>query len=145
MPKVQKVAVITGASQGIGAALIRAYRGLGYRVVANSRSISPASDEGVLTVAGDIGDRSVAQRVIDKGIERFGRIDTVANNAGIFMAKPFTHYSLEDYRALCRTNLDGFFNLAQFAIADMEKRSAGHIVSVTTSLVGQAIRRFLLC
>ncbi len=134
----QKVAVVTGASQGIGAALVKAYRDRNYLVVANSRSIKPSSDDGVLAVAGDIGDRDVARRVIAQGVERFGRIDTLVNNAGIFIAKPFTSYTADDYAAFIGTNLAGFFNVSQFAIADMEKRDCGHVVSITTSLVDHA-------
>ena len=134
----QKVAVITGASQGIGAALVKAYRDLGYFVVANSRSIGASSDDGVLTVAGDIGDRAVAERLISQGVARFGRIDTLVNNAGVFVAKPFTQYTPEDYAAALSTNLAGFFHVSQFAVTEMEKKNSGHIVSITTSLVGNA-------
>ncbi len=133
-----KVALITGASQGIGAALVKAYRERGYKVIANSRSIEASSDEGVLAVAGDIGERAVAERVVAQGLARFGRIDTLVNNAGIFIAKPFTQYSWEDFNAVLKTNLAGFFHVSQLAIADMEKRGAGHVVSITTSLVGNA-------
>ena len=134
----QKVAVITGASQGIGAALVKAYRDRNFFVVANSRSIKPSTDEGVLAVAGDIGEREVAERVISQGIARFGRIDTLINNAGIFIAKPFTQYSEKDFRSLLSTNLAGFFYISQLAIADMEKRSSGHVVNITTSLIANA-------
>ena len=133
-----KVVVITGASQGIGAALVKAYRERGFSVVANSRHIRPSADEGVLAVAGDIGEREVAQRVIEQGLARFGRIDSLVNNAGIFVAKPFTQYTAEDYRAVLSTNLAGFFHVTQLAIAEMEKRGAGHVVSITTSLVDNA-------
>ena len=134
----QKVAVITGASQGIGAALVKAYRDRNFFVVANSRSIKPSTDDGVLAVAGDIGEREVAERVISQGIARFGRIDSLINNAGIFIAKPFTHYSEKDFRSLLATNLAGFFYISQLAIADMEKRSSGHVVNITTSLIANA-------
>jgi NAD(P)-dependent dehydrogenase (short-subunit alcohol dehydrogenase family) len=133
--KVRKVAVITGASQGIGAGLVQAYRKLGYGVVANSRSIEPSRDDDVLAVPGDIGDRAVAERLISQGIARFGRIDTLVNNAGIFIAKPFTQYTTDDYAAVLRTNVDGFFHVSQFAIAEMEKQQSGHVVSITTALV----------
>ena len=134
----QKVAVITGASQGIGAALVKAYRERGFFVVANSRHIAPSADEGVLAVAGDIGEREVAERVIAQGVDRFGRIDTLISNAGLFIAKPFTQYTTEDFAAVLGTNLAGFFHVTQLAIAEMEKRNAGHVVSITTSLVGNA-------
>ena len=134
----QKVVVVTGASQGIGAALVKAYRERDFLVVANARSIRPSADEGVLAVSGDIGERSVAERVIAQGIARFGRIDSLVNNAGIFVAKPFTQYTAEDYRAVLSTNLAGFFHVTQLAIAEMERHQSGHVVSITTSLVDSA-------
>jgi NAD(P)-dependent dehydrogenase (short-subunit alcohol dehydrogenase family) len=134
----QKVVVVTGASQGIGASLVKAYRERGFRVVANARNIQPSADEGILAVAGDIGDRAVAERVIAQGIARFGRIDSLVNNAGIFVAKPFTQYTAEDYRAVLSTNLAGFFHVTQLAIAEMERQQSGHVVSITTSLVDSA-------
>ncbi len=135
----QKVAVITGASQGIGAALVKAYRDRNYRVVATARSIKPSNDDGVLAVAGDIADPTTARRVIDEAIARFGRIDTLVNNAGIFIAKPFTQYSEDDFAGALGVNLAGFFRITQLAIAEMEKQGSGHIVQITTSLVDHAI------
>jgi NAD(P)-dependent dehydrogenase (short-subunit alcohol dehydrogenase family) len=135
----QKVAVITGASQGIGAALVTAYRERGYRVVATARSIAPADDPDVLAVPGDIGDRRTAERAISEGVARFGRIDTLINNAGIFIAKPFTQYTEADYAAIVAVNLTGFFHITQRAIAEMETRGGGHVVQVTTSLAEHAI------
>ena len=131
----QKVAVITGASQGMGAALVKAFRERGYSVVANSRSIKPSTDPGVLAVPGDIGDRAVARAIIEQGVARFGRIDTLVNNAGIFIGKPFTEYTPEDYAAVLHTNLSGFFHISQFAIPEMEKHAAGHIVNITANVV----------
>ncbi|MBF4212631.1 SDR family NAD(P)-dependent oxidoreductase, partial [Pseudomonas donghuensis] len=84
----------------LGAGMVKAFRDLDYRVVATSRSIQPSTDPDILTVAGDIGDPAIAQRVIREAIERFGRIDTLVNNAGIFVAKPFTDYTHEDYAAV---------------------------------------------
>jgi NAD(P)-dependent dehydrogenase (short-subunit alcohol dehydrogenase family) len=135
----QKVAVITGASQGIGAALVKAYRDRNYRVVATARSIKPSNDDDVLTVVGDIADPKTAERVIANGLARFGRIDTLVNNAGIFTAKPFTEYSEADFAAALGVNLAGFFRITQLAIAEMEKQGSGHVVQVTTSLVDHAI------
>ena len=135
----QKVAVITGASQGIGAALVTAYRRRGYRVVATARSIKPTSDDGILAVPGDVADRKTAERAISEGLARYGRIDTLVNNAGIFIAKPFTQYSAADYDAILGTNLAGFFHMTQLAIAEMEKQRSGHVVQVSTSLVDHAI------
>jgi NAD(P)-dependent dehydrogenase (short-subunit alcohol dehydrogenase family) len=134
----QKVVVITGASQGIGADLVRAYRDRNYRVVANSRSIKPSSDPDILAVAGDIADPKTAQRIVSQGVERFGRIDTLVNNAGIFIAKPFVDYSAEDYASIVAINLGGFFHLTQLVAAEMLKRGSGHIVQITTSLVDHA-------
>ena len=139
MSNQQKVAVITGASQGIGAGLVKAFRDRNYRVVANSRSIKPSSDPDVITVAGDIGDRAVAKRVVEEAIKHFGRIDTLVNNAGIFTAKPFTAFTEQDYADNISVNLNGFFHITQFAIAEMEKQRSGHIVSISTSLVDHAI------
>ncbi|MFJ4468013.1 SDR family NAD(P)-dependent oxidoreductase [Streptomyces sp. NPDC089424] len=133
--RTQKVAVVTGASQGIGAGLVTAYRKLGYAVVATSRGIAPSQDTDVLTVQGDIADRDTAERVIAAGVERFGRIDTLVNNAGIFLAKPFTEYTREDYEAVLGVNVDGFFRISQLAIEQMLRQGGGHVVQVTTSLV----------
>jgi NAD(P)-dependent dehydrogenase (short-subunit alcohol dehydrogenase family) len=135
----QKVAVITGASQGIGAALVKAYRDRNYRVVATARSVKPLSDADVLVVPGDIADRKTAERTISEGMVRFGHIDTLVNNAGIFIAKPFTQYTEADYAAILGVNLTGFFNITQLAIAEMEKQGSGHVVQITTSLVDNAI------
>ena len=131
----QKVAVVTGASQGMGAALVEAFRERGYAVVANSRSIKPSTDDDVLAVPGDIGDRAVARAIITQAIARFGRIDTLVNNAGIYIGKPFTQYTPEDYAAVLSTNLSGFFHISQFAIAEMEKRNAGHVVNITANVL----------
>ena len=124
----QRVAVITGASQGIGAALVKAYRDCEYRVVATSRSIKPSNDDQVIAVPGDIADRSTSERAIAEGMSRFGRIDTLVNNAGIFIAKPFTQYTAEDYAAILGVNTAGFFHATQLALAEMEKQGSGHIV-----------------
>ncbi|MFC3650057.1 SDR family NAD(P)-dependent oxidoreductase [Dyella humi] len=135
----RKVVVITGASQGIGAGLVKAFRDRDYRVVANSRSIKPSSDPDVVTVAGDISDRTVAERIIQEALSRFGRIDTLVNNAGLFVAKPFTAYTTEDYASILAVNLHGFFHITQLAVAEMEKQGSGHIVSITTTLAEYAI------
>ncbi len=137
----QKVAVITGASQGIGAALVKAYRDRNYRVVATARSVKPSRDDDILVVPGDITNRKTAARAISEGVARFGRIDTLVNNAGIFIAKPFTEYTEADYRAIVGVNIAGFFHITQLAIAEMEKRGSGHVVQITTSLVDNADAR----
>ena len=134
----QKVAVITGASQGIGAGLVTAYRKLGYAVVANSRSMTPSDDPLVLTVAGDIADPAVGARVIEEGLAAFGRIDTLVNNAGVFVAKPFTDYTDEDYDLVTGVNLRGFFEVSKRAIAAMLAQGGGHVVNISTSLTDHA-------
>lgn len=139
MSTTDKVVIVTGASQGIGAGLVKAFRDRGWRVIANSRSIKPSDDPDVLTIAGDISDRTVADRIVSEGLARFGRIDTLVNNAGIFTAKPFTAFTSEDYAANISVNLTGFFNITQAAVAEMEKLGSGHVVSITTSLVDHPI------
>jgi NAD(P)-dependent dehydrogenase (short-subunit alcohol dehydrogenase family) len=139
MSNQSKVAVITGASQGIGAELVKAYRNAGFRVVASSRSIKPSNDPDIITVAGDIADPATADRIISEGVERFGRIDSLVNNAGIFTAKPFTEFNQEDWRLNIGTNLSGFFHVSQRAIEQMKKQGSGHVVQITTSLVDQPI------
>ncbi|MGP4009683.1 SDR family NAD(P)-dependent oxidoreductase [Streptomyces sp. 4N124] len=131
----QKVAVITGASQGIGAGLVTAYRKLGYAVVATSRTIEESHDVDVLAIQGDVSDRATAERVIAAGLERFGRIDTLVNNAGIFISKPFTEFTEDDYDAAMGVNVNGFFRMSQLAIEQMLRQGGGHIVQITTSLV----------
>jgi NAD(P)-dependent dehydrogenase (short-subunit alcohol dehydrogenase family) len=135
----RKVVVVTGASRGIGAAIVRAFRELDYAVVATSRSTKPSDDANVLTIAGDIGDPATARRVISEGVARFGRIDTLVNNAGIYIGKPFTEHTAEDYAAVMNVNMAGFYHITQLAIAEMEKHSSGHVVSVTASIDQVAI------
>jgi len=133
-----KVAVITGGSQGIGAGLVEAYRRLGYAVVANSRTIAASEDGLVRTVPGDISDPSVAEAVIRTAVDAFGRVDTLVNNAGIFIAKPFLEYTQDDYDTALRVNLGGFFHVTQKAVAQMSEQGSGHVVNVTTTLVENA-------
>jgi NAD(P)-dependent dehydrogenase (short-subunit alcohol dehydrogenase family) len=134
----QKVAIITGASQGIGAALVDLYRTLDYAVVANSRHIAPGDDAGVAAVAGDIAQAETAERVVATAVQRFGRVDTLVNNAGVFVSKPFAEYTVEDYEFVTRINLTGFFHITQRVITAMLKRGdGGHVVNVTTSLIDQ--------
>lgn len=134
MKNEQKVAVITGASQGIGAGLVKAFRNRNYRVVATSRSIAPSSDPDILAVAGDIGDPATGKRIVEEGLAKFGRIDTLVNNAGVFIAGPFDRYSDEQYQKMVSTNLNGFFYVTQHAVRAMEKAGRGHIVNITTTL-----------
>lgn len=138
MSKDQKVAVVTGASQGLGAGIVAAFRQRGYRVVATSRSIAPSQDPDLLTIAGDIGDPATGARVIEAALHAFGRVDTLVNNAGIFTASAFTGFSAEQYQANIVTNLNGFFYITQHAIAAMEQQGSGHVVQITTTLAEQA-------
>src|ERR1700722_12414117 len=137
MSTAQRVAVITGASQGIGAALVQAFRSRNYKVVATSRSIKPAADPDIATVQGDVADPKTANLVFKEALDRFGHVDTLVNNAGMFMAKPFTAYSNDDYAAYIATNVTGFFHRTQGAVAAIVKRGTGHVVTITTSLVDQ--------
>jgi NAD(P)-dependent dehydrogenase (short-subunit alcohol dehydrogenase family) len=131
----QKVAVITGASQGIGAGLVDAFRKLGYGVVATSRSITPSADADVVTVQGDIAEAATAERVVAEALSRFGRIDTLVNNAGVFVAKPFTDYTDDEFATLIGVNLAGFFHITRRALRPMLDQGSGHIVNITTSFV----------
>lgn len=139
MTSTPRVALITGASQGIGGALVTAYRKLGFAVVANSRTIADSDDPMVLAVAGDIGQPGVGKRIVDAAVDRFGRIDTVVNNAGIFIAKPFTEYTDDEYDAITGVNLRGFFEVSRAAVAQMlDQGDGGHLVTISTTLVEHA-------
>jgi NAD(P)-dependent dehydrogenase (short-subunit alcohol dehydrogenase family) len=133
-----KVAVITGASQGIGAGLAAGYRRAGYVVVGTARSTPPGAEDGFVVVAGDIAERETAERVVGQALDRFGRIDTLVNNAGIYIGKPFTDYTLDDYVAITAVNLTGFFHITQLTIPHMVNQGGGHIVNISTSLVDHA-------
>lgn len=133
----QKVVVVTGASQGIGAGIVQAFRERNCQVVATSRSIKPATDADIVTVQGDVGAAETAERVFKAALDRFGRVDTLVNNAGMFMAKPFTAYLQDDYAAYISINVTGFFHMTQRALELMSKQGHGHVVSITTSLVDQ--------
>ena len=139
MSNEQKVAVVTGGSQGIGAGLVKAFRDRNYRVVTTSRSIRQGSDPDIVAVPGDVGDPATAERIVKEANSRFGRIDTLVNNAGIFIAKPFTDYTAEDFAAKIATNLAGFFHVTQRVVAEMVEQGSGHIVSITTSLTDHPI------
>ena len=133
-----RVVVITGASQGIGASLVSAYRRLGYAVLGTSRTIPPSDDPMIATVQGDIATADTAERVTRHAIDRFGRIDTLINNAGVFVAKRFTQYTDEDYNLVTGVNLGGFFHITRRAIEHMERAGGGHVVNITTTLVEHA-------
>lgn len=133
-----KVVIITGAERGIGAGLVTAFRGSGYAVVGTSRSI-PASDESdFMTVQGDITEAETAQLVIDRTLDRFGRIDSLINNAGVYIGRGFTDYTLDDYTTIVAVNLTGFFHITQRAVRQMVNQSSGHVVNISSSLVDQA-------
>jgi NAD(P)-dependent dehydrogenase (short-subunit alcohol dehydrogenase family) len=134
----QKVAIVTGASRGIGAGLTKAFARAGYAVVATSRSIRASTEPDLLVVPGDIVEAETAQRVAEQALDRFGRIDTLINNAGLFIGKPFTDYTPDDYAAMTGVNLAGFFHITQRAARQMVDQGSGHIVNVTTSLVEHA-------
>jgi len=129
-----RVAIITGGSQGIGASLVAGYRGRGWSVVASARTIKPSDEPDLLTVAGDIADPATAGRIADAALDRFGRIDTLVNNAGVYVSKPFTDYTAEDYALVTGVNLAGFFWLTRRVIAEMAKRYGGHVVNVSATL-----------
>jgi NAD(P)-dependent dehydrogenase (short-subunit alcohol dehydrogenase family) len=134
----RKVAIVTGASQGIGAGIAAAFDGVGYAVVATSRSIEPSGESDVLTVVGDIADAGTAERVVEQALDRFGRVDTLINNAGIFIGKAFTDHTPQDFDAITAVNLAGFFHVTQRAIRQMVIQGGGHVVNITTTLVDHA-------
>jgi NAD(P)-dependent dehydrogenase (short-subunit alcohol dehydrogenase family) len=140
MSSKQKTIIVTGASQGIGAGIVQTFLERGYNIVANSRNLTKsgafAETERLVLVDGDIGDSSVAAKVVKTAISRFGSIDGLVNNAGIFFTKPFTEYTAEDFKALSSTNLEGFLYVTQGAVEQMlSQKSGGSVVSITTSLV----------
>ena len=132
------VAIVTGASHGIGAGLVSAFRDAGYSVVATALSIPPSEDPDLLTVAGDLTDSRTADQVVTQALARFGRIDTLINNAGIYIGKPFTDYTIEDYSAITAVNLAGFFHITQRVLPSMVEQGSGHIVNISTTLAEQA-------
>jgi NAD(P)-dependent dehydrogenase (short-subunit alcohol dehydrogenase family) len=134
----QQVAIVTGGSQGIGAGLVDGYRQRGWAVVANARHIEPSKDPGVLTVEGDVTEEDSADRIISRALDHFGRVDTLVNNAGVFVSKPFTDYTAEDYALVTGVNLAGFFWLTQRAIGQMLKQGSGHVVNVSASIADHA-------
>jgi NAD(P)-dependent dehydrogenase (short-subunit alcohol dehydrogenase family) len=139
MINAQRVAIITGASRGIGAGLVAAYRRLGYGVVATSRSLASSNDDHVVTIQGDIRDRATAQKVVATAKDRFGRIDTLVNNAGVFVAKPFVDYTQEEFDAVTGTNVTGLFHITQAVLVELLAQRSGHIVNITAALVDQPL------
>ncbi|MGH7886410.1 MAG: SDR family NAD(P)-dependent oxidoreductase [Candidatus Binatia bacterium] len=144
MANKQKTVIVTGASQGIGAGVVRAFLARGYNVVGTSRSATKSKElsasDHLALIDGDVGQFETAQRVADLAIKKFGSIDAVVANAGIYSVKPFTDYTAEDFRALVSTNLEGFIYITQLAVKQMQaQKSGGSIVSITTSMVENPI------
>jgi NAD(P)-dependent dehydrogenase (short-subunit alcohol dehydrogenase family) len=143
MANTQKTAIVTGASRGIGAGLVEAFLKRGYNVVANSRHITKAkpfaASANLALVDGDIGDRSTAARIVDTAVSKFGRIDVLINNAGVFIPKPFIEYTTEDFDTLVSTTLAGFLYVSQLSIKQMLQQKSGSIVNISTTLVDQPI------
>jgi NAD(P)-dependent dehydrogenase (short-subunit alcohol dehydrogenase family) len=136
-----QTAIVTGASSGIGLGITQALLAHGYRVVANSRAISKSKElrasEDLVLVDGDIGKKETAVRVADAAVKHFDRIDLLVNNAGIYLPKPFTEYTPEDFEMMISTNVAGYFFVTQQAVAQMRKQKSGHIVSISTVLTDQ--------
>jgi NAD(P)-dependent dehydrogenase (short-subunit alcohol dehydrogenase family) len=130
----RKVAIITGGSQGIGAGIVAGYRERGWAVVASARTMKPSADPDLLTVEGDVTDPATAERIIGAALERFGHVDTLVNNAGVFISKPFAEYTAQDYALITSVNLGGFFWLTQRAVTEMAARHGGHVVNITASV-----------
>src|SRR3974390_1568743 len=143
MADIRKSAMVTGASQGIGAGLVGAFLTRGYSVVANSRHITKANpfaaSENLVLGDGDIADPSTAAKIVDTAVSRFGRIDVLINNAGFFLPKPFTEYATDDFNALVSTTLGGFLYVSQLAVKQMLKQKSGNIVNISTTLVGHPV------
>jgi NAD(P)-dependent dehydrogenase (short-subunit alcohol dehydrogenase family) len=144
MTSKQKTVIVTGASQGIGAGVVQAFLSRGYNVVGTSRNATKSKEfsasDHLALIDGDIGQFETAQKVAELAIKKFGSIDAVVANAGIFFVKPFTDYTAGDFKALVSTNLEGFIYITQLAVKQMlAQKSGGSIVSITTSLVENPI------
>ena len=136
----ERVAIVTGASHGIGAALVAAYREAGFRVVAGALSIEQSTDPNVINVAGDISKPETADLIMSEGVDRFGRLDTLVNNVGAYISKPFTQYTMADYELMLSTNLGGFFHITQRALGRMERQGRGHVVNITATVAEQPVK-----
>ena len=143
MANAAKIAIVTGASRGIGVGLVEAFLKRGYSVVANSRNITTANpfatSANLALVDGDIGDRSTAAKIVDTAVSKFGRIDVLVNNAGVFIPKAFTKYTTEDFDTLVSTTLAGFLYVSQLTVKQMLKQKSGSIINISTTLVDQPI------
>jgi NAD(P)-dependent dehydrogenase (short-subunit alcohol dehydrogenase family) len=143
MASTRKNAIVTGASQGMGAGLVDAFLERGYSVVANSRNITKrnpfAASPHLGLVDGDIAEPKTAANIVDTALSKFGRIDVLINNAGVFIPKPFTQYTTEDFNALVSTTLAGFFYVSQLAVKQMLRQKSGSIINISTTLVDHPI------
>jgi NAD(P)-dependent dehydrogenase (short-subunit alcohol dehydrogenase family) len=144
MANAQKTAIVTGASQGIGAGAVKAFLDRGYRVVANSRNISKSgafeTSDRLVLVDGNIAEAATAAEIADVAVTKFGSIDALLNNAGIYFSKPFTDYTVNDLRSLTSTNIEGFLFISQLAIKQMvAQKSGGSIVNITSTMVDHPI------
>src|SRR5882672_112925 len=143
MADTTKIAIVTGASRGIGAGLVEAFLNRGYNVVANSRNMTRttpfAAGANVALVDGDIGHPDTAATIVDTAVSKFGKIDVLINNAGVFIPKPFTEYTTEDFDTLVSTTLAGFLYVSQLAIRQMLQQKSGSIINISTTLVDQPI------
>jgi NAD(P)-dependent dehydrogenase (short-subunit alcohol dehydrogenase family) len=144
MASKQKTVIVTGASQGIGAGVVQSFLDRGYNVLANSRNIEKsgtfAGSDHLALVGGDIGDCAVATKIVEAAVRKFGSIDALVNNAGIFFTKAFTDYKAEDFKALTSTNLEGFLYVTQGAVKQMlVQKSGGSVVTITASLAANPI------
>lgn len=137
------VAIVTGASSGIGLGVTRALIEKNYRIIATSRTISKSRDlkesENLILIDGDIGKKEVAVKIAETAVSKFGRIDLLVNNAGMFMSKPFTEYTEDDFAIMISTNVASFFYMSQQVIAQMQEQKEGHVVSISTTLVDQPL------
>src|SRR3989440_10741443 len=145
MSSVQKTAIVTGASQGIGAGIVKGFVERGFNVVANSRKVTQstevAASDHVALVDGDIGQPATAARVIETALSRFQAVDVLVNNAGIFFTKPFTEYTADDFKSLVSTNLEGFLYITQLAVKQMlAQKTGGSIVTITAALARNPLR-----
>ena len=145
MNSTRKTAIVTGASQGIGAGIVKAFVERGFNVVANSlkvtQSTEVAASDRVALVEGDIGDPVTAARLVEVALSRFKSIDVLVNNAGIFFTKPFTEYTADDFKSLVSTNLGGFLYVTQLAVKQMlAQKTGGSIVTITAALARNPIR-----
>ena len=141
----RKTAIVTGASQGIGAGIVNAFVERGFNVVANSRKVTQSAEvtasNHVALVDGHIGEPATAAKIVETALSRFKSIDALVNNAGIFFTKPFIDYTVEDFKSLISTNLEGFLHITQFAIKQMlAQKTGGSIVTITAALAANPIR-----